>query len=75
MAAVNLENTFWTGLLGRSACDSVGNITRGLSGFFIYGMPFNHKSLFHIGKVEIIVQFGGSPYLPGLNPSMVGGII
>ena len=51
--------------------DAIGNFTGAVATLFIDAVPFDDKSLSDMGKVQIIVEFGGSPYFAGFNPAMV----
>ena len=72
MAAIHHEYAFRGSLLGRAAGDAVGNVEGDLAGLFHDGMPLDEESLADVRKVEVVIQFGGGPDLPGFDSSMLG---
>lgn len=72
VATVNLEHTLGVGLFRRSTGDAVSDFGRALAALLLYGLPFNHESLSYMGKVEVVVEFGGGPDLSDLYSPVVG---
>ena len=75
MAAVNLEDTLWAGLVCRSTGDAVSHFRRSLATLFVDEFPFDGKRLSNTGKVKVVVEFGGSPNLSDFDSSMIRGRI
>jgi hypothetical protein len=75
VAAVCGENTLGAGFYRFPARDAVGYFGGACATLLLYGLPFDDERLPHMREVEVVVEFGGSPDLPGFDPSMVGGII
>ncbi|MDO8785819.1 MAG: hypothetical protein Q7J12_06330, partial [Syntrophales bacterium] len=75
MATVNIEDTLWAGWLCRSTGDAVSDFTRALTTFFVYELPFDGKGLSDVGKVKVVIEFGGGPDLSDFDSSMVRGRI
>jgi hypothetical protein len=79
VAAVGREHALGIGFLGLSARHAKGDpllvLERLPAALFVYGVPFDHEGLSHVGKVEIPVQCGCRPDLPGLDPPVIRGIV
>ena len=79
MAAVGREHALGIGFLGLSARDAIGDpllvLERLPAALFVQGLPFDHESLSHVGKVEISVQCGRYPDLPRLDAPVIRGIV
>ena len=71
VAAVGGKNALRVGLLRASTGDAVGDFARVLTGFFIYGLPLDDKSLSNVRKVQIVVEFGCSPDFADFDPAVV----
>ena len=75
VAAVGGKNALRIGLLWGSTGDAVGDFTRIFAAFFICGFPLDGKSLSNVGKVQIVIEFGGGPDFSDFDPAMIGRII
>ena len=73
VATINVEDPLWVSLLRRSAGNAVSNFTRVEVALFLYGVPFDEEGLSNVGKVKVVVEFGGGPDLPGLDSAVVRG--
>ena len=73
VAAINLQQTFGGCLAGGSTGQTVSDLPCAFSRFFVYDFPLNDKSLSDVGKIKIIVQIGGYPYLPDFDSAMIRG--
>ena len=73
MAAVNVEDTLWVGLLSRSTGDAVSHFAGALATFFIEELPFDGEGLSDVGKVQVAVEFRGGPDLSGFDSPMIRG--
>ena len=71
MLAVGPQDLFGLGffcsVVGNAMCQFMGSAAV----FFIHDFPFDDKSLADVGKVKVLVEFVGSPYLADVDPSMV----
>ena len=65
------KDTFRVGLLGCVTGDAVGDLTGGVTGFLLGELSLHKKCLSHMGKVQIVVEFGGGPDLSDFNPTVV----
>jgi len=59
------------GLLRRSAGDTISDIYRVFTCFFLYGLSFNGKSLPNMREVEVAIELGGNPYFASFNSAVV----
>ena len=73
VASVDLENTRWVGFSWFSAGNAVGDFGRALTAFLLHGVPFDDERLSHVGEVEVVIEFGRSPDLSDLDPSVIRG--
>lgn len=75
MTAVGGENTSCVSFLRSLAGDAIGCFTRGFASLFICAMAFNDESLPNLGEVQIVIEFGDSPYLADFDAPMLGRYI
>ena len=73
VASVDLENTRGVGFFWFSAGNAVGDFGRALTAFLLHGVPFDDERLPHVGEVEVVIEFGRSPDLSDLDPSVISG--
>lgn len=73
VAAIDLQQAFRRCLAGFSAGQTVSDLPRIFSRFFVRDVPFNDKSLSDVGEIKIIVQIGGCPYLSDFDSAMIRG--
>ena len=71
--AVNLEHASGAGLLGRAAGEAVGDFQRDIRPVFLFvHVPLDEEGLAHMGKVEIVVEFGGRPDFARFQAAVIG---
>ena len=75
VATVDVKDTLWAGLLRRSTGDAVSDFTRDLATLFVCEVPFDGEGLSDMGKIKIVVQFGGGPDLSDFDSSVIRGCI
>ena len=79
VAAVGREHALGIGFFGFSARHAIGDpllvLERLPAALFVQGLPFDHEGLPHVGKVEIPVQCGRCPDLPGLDAPVIRRIV
>ena len=61
------------GLLGCATGYAVRDLTRGVTGFLLGELSLHEKCLSDMGKVQIVVEFGGGPDLSDFDPTVVRG--
>mgnify|MGYP006865024685 CR=1 FL=1 len=71
VATVNGKNTLRVGLLRSPAGNAIGDFTGVFAGFFICGLPLDEKSLSHMRKVQITVEFGCCPDFSDFDPTVI----
>jgi len=54
------------------AGDAIGGLTRVFARLFVCAVAFDYERLPDVRKVQVVVEFGGSPDFSGFNPSMIG---
>ena len=71
VATVGGKNALRGGFLRSSAGNAVGDFTGVFTGFFIYGLPLDEKSLSDVRKVQVAVEFGCGPDFADFDPAVI----
>jgi len=71
VATVGGKHTLRVCLLGRSTGDAVRDLTGVFTGFLLRELSLNEKCLSDMGKVQIVVEFGGGPDLSHFDPAVI----
>ena len=71
VATVDGKHALRAGLLRSAAGNTIGDFTGVLTGFFIYGLPLDEKSLSDVRKVQIAVEFGCGPDFSDFDPAVI----
>jgi hypothetical protein len=74
VTAVGGQNPFRVGLLRGSADNAIGDVAGVLAGLLVRRVSFDDERLGDVGKVDVVVEFGGDPDLADLDPAMIGGV-
>ena len=74
VATVGGKHALRVGLLRRSAGNTICDFTGVFTGFFIYGLPLDKKSLSEMRKVQIAIEFGCGPNFSGFDPAVITGV-
>ena len=61
--------------MGFSAGDAVGDVMGDLSGPLFNTFSLNQEGLLHMGEIEVVVEFGGSPDFSSLDPTVIWRIV
>ena len=75
VAAVGGKYALRIGLFKGAAGDAIGEFIGVFTGFLIYGLPLDEKSLSDVRKVEIVVEFGGGPDFADFDPAVIRRVV
>lgn len=71
VTTIDRKQAFGVGLFRRSTGYAISDIMGMFAGFFVNGFSFDNKSLANMRKVQIIVEFGCSPYFTSFDSPVI----
>jgi len=71
VATIGGQHALCVSLLSSSTGNAIGDVTGVFTGFFICELALDDKSLSEVRKVQIAVEFGGSPDFADFDAAVI----